>query len=94
VIELERPRKRARAGASVPLTGTVGPRKRFLRLVLQQHVRGRYRTVGAKTVRARGGRFESFFVPAFRDRYRYSVVAKPDDDTDRGSSGWMPLRVR
>jgi hypothetical protein len=33
-------------------------------------------------------------VAAFRDRYRYSVVAKADDDTDRGSTGWIPLRVR
>jgi hypothetical protein len=94
VIELRRPRKRARAGASVPLSGTVGPRKRVLRLVLQQHVGGRYRKVGAKTVRARRGRFETSFVPAFRDRYRYSVVAKADDDTDRASTGWLPLRVR
>jgi hypothetical protein len=57
-------------------------------------VRGSYRKVGAKTVRARRGRFETSFVAAFRDRYRYSVVAKTDDDTDRGSTGWIPLRVR
>ncbi|HEV3376977.1 MAG TPA: N-acetylmuramoyl-L-alanine amidase [Thermoleophilaceae bacterium] len=94
VIELERPRRRARVGVSVPVSGTVGPRKRFLRLVLQQHVGGRYRKVGAKTVRARRGAFQTSFVAAFRDRYRYSVVAKSDDDTDRGSTGWIPLRVR
>jgi N-acetylmuramoyl-L-alanine amidase len=94
VIELRRPRKRARPGASVPVRGTVGPRKRFLRLVLQQHVGGRWRKVGAKAVRARRGRFETSFIPAFRDRYRYAVVAKSDDDTDRGSTGWLPLRVR
>ena len=94
VIALERARRRARAGVSVPVRGTVGPRKRLLRLVLQQHVRGRYRKVGAKTVRARRGRFETSFVAAFRDRYRYSVVAKADDDTDCGSTGWIPLRVR
>ena len=94
VIELRSPRKRARAGRSVPVEGTVGPRKRFVNLVLQQHVRGRYRKVGSKAIRVRRGRFESSFVAAFRDRYRYSVVAKSDDDTDRGSSGWLPLRVR
>jgi hypothetical protein len=94
VIELRRPRKRARAGRSVRVEGTVGPRKRFVHLVLQQHVRGRYRKVGAKAVRVRRGRFETSFIAAFRDRYRYSVVAKSDDDTDRGSTGWRPLRVR
>jgi N-acetylmuramoyl-L-alanine amidase len=94
VIEVQRPRKRARRWESVPVRGTVAPRKRLLRVVVQQHVNGRYRKVSAKTVRARRGRFETSFVPGFRDRYRYSVVAKADDDTDRGSSGWLPLRVR
>jgi hypothetical protein len=94
VIELSRPRKRARPWARVPVRGTVGPRKRVVHVILQQHVRGRFRKVGAKAVRVRRGRFETSLVPAFRDRYRYSVVAKPDDDTDRGSTGWLPLRVR
>jgi N-acetylmuramoyl-L-alanine amidase len=94
VIEVQLPRRRARRWANVPVRGTVAPRKRFLRLVVQQHVNGHYRKVGAKTVRARRGRFETSFVPGFRDRYRYSVVATSDDDTDRGSSGWLPLRVR
>ena len=94
VIEVQRPRKRARRWQSVPVRGTVGPRKRFLRLIVEQHLKGRYRKVGAKTVRARRGRFETSFVPGFRDRYRYSVVAKSDDDTDRGTTGWIPLRVR
>ena len=94
VIEVQRARKRARRWQTVPVKGTVGPRKPFLRLVVQQHVRGAWRKVGAKTVRARRGRFETSFVPAFRDRYRYSLVAKSDDDTDRGSTGWLPLRVR
>jgi N-acetylmuramoyl-L-alanine amidase len=94
VIEVQRARKRARRWQSVPVRGTVGPRKPFLRLVLQQHVGGRYQKVAAKAVRARGGRFETSFVPAFRDRYRYSVVARSDEDTDRGSTGWLPLRVR
>jgi N-acetylmuramoyl-L-alanine amidase len=94
VIEVRRARKRARRWQRVPVRGTVGPRKPFLRLVVQQHVGGRWRKVGAKTVRARRGRFTTSFVPGFRDRYRYSVVAKSDDDTDRGSTGWLPLRVR
>jgi hypothetical protein len=94
VIEVQRPRRRARRWQSVPVSGTVGPRKPFLRLIVEQHLRGRYRKVGAKTVRARRGRFETSFVPGFRDRYRYSVVAKSDDDTDRGTTGWIPLRVR
>ena len=94
VIDVQRARKRARRWQTVPVKGTVGPRKPFLRLVVQQHVRGAWRKVGAKTVRARRGRFETSFVPAFRDRYRYSLVAKSDDDTDRGSTGWLPLRVR
>jgi N-acetylmuramoyl-L-alanine amidase len=94
VITLRRPRSRAAPGESVLVTGKVGPRKRFVHLVLQQHIRGRYRKVGAKAVRARHGRFRTSFVPAFSDRYRYSVVAKADDDTDRGSTGWLPLQVR
>jgi hypothetical protein len=76
------------------VTGSVGPRKPWVHLVLQQRVRGHYRTVGARAVRARRGRFSSSFVPAFRASYRYAVVVKSDDDTDRGSTGWRALRVR
>jgi hypothetical protein len=94
VISLRRPPRRSVAGARVPVQGTVGPRKRVVHLVLQQHLRGGYRKVGARTIRVRRGRFRTSFVPAFRDRYRYSVVVKSDDDTDRGSTGWLPLRVR
>jgi N-acetylmuramoyl-L-alanine amidase len=94
VIKLRRPRRHAAPGERVRVAGTVGPRKRVVHLVLQQHIRGRYRKVGASAVRARRGRFRTSFVPAFRDRYRYSVVVKSDDDTDRGSTGWLPLRVR
>jgi hypothetical protein len=93
-IVLLRPRSRAVRGTAVPVEGTVAPRKRLVHLVLQQHVRGRYRTVGTRAVRARRGRFATSFVPAFRDRYRYGVVVKSDDDTDRGSTGWFSLRVR
>jgi hypothetical protein len=94
VIALRLPRSRAERGEAVPVRGTVGPRKRVAQLLLQQHVRGRYRTVGRKAVRVRRGRFRSSFVPGFRDRYRYAVIVKSDDDTDRGSTGWLPLRVR
>jgi hypothetical protein len=94
VIELRRPASRARRGARVAVSGRVGPRKRVVYLVLQQRVRGRYQTVGTRAVRARAGRFESSFVPAFRALYRYAVVAKSDEDTDRGSTGWRALRVR
>jgi hypothetical protein len=94
VIQLRRPRARFTPGRPIPLAGTVGPRKRFVHVVLQQHIRGRYRKVGARVVRVRRGRFETSFLAAFRDRYRYSVVAKPDDDTDRGTTGWLPLRPR
>jgi hypothetical protein len=94
LIELRRPRARFTPGRPVPVVGTVGPRKRFVHLVLQQHIRGRFRKVGARAVRVRQGRIETEFVAAYRDRYRYSVVAKSDDDTDRGSTGWLPLRPR
>ena len=94
VIALRRPAARGAAGARVRVEGTVGPRKRFLYLMLQQRKRGRYRTVGRKVVRVRAGRFRSSFVPAYRATYRYAIVAKSDDDTDRGSTGWRALRVR
>jgi hypothetical protein len=94
VITLRRPPSKAVRGEPVPVRGTVGPRKRFVQLLLQQHVRGRYRTVGRKAVRVRRGRFRSSFVPGFRDRYRYAVIVRSDDDTDRGSTGWLPLQVR
>jgi N-acetylmuramoyl-L-alanine amidase len=93
-IALRRPVRRTSAGVRVPVTGRVGPRKRVVHLVLQQHIRGRYRKVGVSAVRVRRGRFRGSFVPAFTDRYRYAVVAKSDDDTDRGSTGWITLRVR
>jgi hypothetical protein len=94
VITLRRPASSGRRGVRVPVSGSVGPRKAWVHLVLQQRVRGRFRTVGARAVRARRGRFESSFVPAFQALYRYAVVAKSDEDTDRGSTGWRSLRVR
>jgi hypothetical protein len=94
LIELRRPASRARPGSAVRVQGNVGPRKRIVHLVLQQRIRGRYRQVGVRRVRTRRGRFSTSFVPAFRADYRYAVVATPDDDTDRGSTGWLALRVR
>jgi hypothetical protein len=93
-VELRRPVRRARPGTTVRVEGAVAPRKRIVNLVLQQRIRGRYRKVGARRVRTRRGRFSTSFVPAFRAGYRYAVVAKSDDDTDRGSTGWQTLRVR
>ena len=87
VIEFDRPPRHARRGRALTLTGTVAPRKRVVHVVLQQRVRGRWRKVGSRAVRARRGRFTTSFVPAFRASYRYYAVVKSDDDTDRGSSG-------
>ncbi|MEA2419695.1 MAG: hypothetical protein QOE60_1901, partial [Thermoleophilaceae bacterium] len=70
VIALRRPASRGRRGVRVPVSGSVGPRKRFVHVLLQQRVRGRYRTVGTRAVRTRAGRFSTSFVPAFRALYR------------------------
>jgi N-acetylmuramoyl-L-alanine amidase len=93
VIELRHPASRGRRGHRVSVSGSVGPRKRVVWVVLQQRIHGRFRQVGAKAVRTRSGRFATSFVPAFRATYRYAVVAKSDDDTDRGTTGWKTLRV-
>jgi hypothetical protein len=93
VIKLRRPASRGRRGVRVRVAGTVGPRKRWVWVVLQQRIHGRFRTVGARAVHTRSGRFSSSFVPAFRAGYRYAVVVRSDADTDRGSTGWRSLRV-
>ena len=74
--------------------GAVAPRKRVVNVVFQQRIRGRWRTVGKRALRTRRGRFTTSFVPAFRARYRYYAVTKPDLDTDRGASELRTLRVR
>jgi hypothetical protein len=94
VITIEQPPVRARRGRLLELEGTVGPRKRALRLVVQQRVGTRWRKVYAAGVRARRGRFETSFVPARSGRYRYYLVAPTDLDTDRGASERYYLRVR
>lgn len=78
---------------ALAITGSVAPRKRTLRLVVQRRIGTRYRKLGAKTVRARRGRFATTFSPPGPGLYRYYVVAVPDLDTDRGASEWRSLRV-
>ena len=94
VLEFTKPPKRAVHGRRVSLKGTVGPRKRIVTVVLQQRIRGRWRKVGTRAVRTRRGRFATSFVPGFRARYRYYAVARSDDDTDRGATEMVSLRVR
>ena len=94
VITLRTPVRSSVPNARVPVSGTIAPRKRFVRLVLQQRIRGRYRKVGASAVRVRRGRFSTSFVPAFSANYRYAVISVNDADTDRASTGWQPLSVR
>jgi hypothetical protein len=94
VVAFTRPPTRASRGRRVAVKGSVGPRKRVVNVVFQQQVRGRWRIVGRRAVRTRQGRFATSFVPAFRARYRYYAVAKPDLDTDRGASDKISLRVR
>jgi hypothetical protein len=77
----------------VEITGSVGPRKRRLSLVVQKLVRGRYRKDQARTVRARRGRFATSFTPRRAGVYRYYVVSLPDLDTDRGASQRQVVRV-
>jgi hypothetical protein len=94
VVAFTRPPTRASRGRRVAVKGTVGPRKRVVNVVFQQQIRGRWRIVGRRAARTRQGRFATSFVPAFRARYRYYGVAKPDLDTDRGASEKISLRVR
>jgi hypothetical protein len=86
LITIDRVPSRAKALSTVPITGRVAPRKRVLRLVVQQQVGGGWRKVAARTVLARRGLFSTSFVPSSAGRFRFYVAAKADDDTDRGSS--------
>ncbi|HEY6780992.1 MAG TPA: N-acetylmuramoyl-L-alanine amidase, partial [Thermoleophilaceae bacterium] len=92
-LTLVRPASRGRRGVEVPVSGRVLPRKRTVYIVLEQRIRGVWKRVGVRAVRARRGTFKSSFTPAYRARYRYSVVARPDLDTDRGASEQRLLRV-
>ena len=94
VLAFNRPPRRGLRGRRVVVAGTVAPRKRVVTVVFQQRVGGRWRKVGTRAVRTRGGRFETSFVPAFRAAYRYYAVVRSDLDTDRGASELRSLRVR
>jgi hypothetical protein len=94
VLSFTQPPMSATRGRRLAVSGTVAPRKRFVSVVFQQQVRGRWRTVGTRTVRTRRGSFGTSFVPAFRARYRYYAAAKSDLDTDRGATELVALRVR
>jgi hypothetical protein len=94
LVTLTRAPASARRGQRVSVRGTVAPRKRIVNVVFQQRVRGRWRVVGRRAVRTARGRFATSFVPAFRARYRYYAATKSDDDTDRGASRIVQLRVR
>jgi hypothetical protein len=94
LVRFERPPRSARRGRRVSVKGAVAPRKRVVNVVFQQQIRGRWRTVGKRALRTRRGRFSTSFLPAFRARYRYYAVTKPDLDTDRGASELRTLRVR
>ncbi len=91
-IEFDEPPTRARRGRAVSLAGSVAPRKRALRLVVQRRERGRWRKAGARTVRVRRGSFVTSFTPDRRGTWRFYAVAPPDLDTDRGASERHVLR--
>jgi N-acetylmuramoyl-L-alanine amidase len=93
LVSIDAPLATGRRGERLVVSGVVAPRKRFVHLVLQQRIDGRYRRVGVRRVRARRGRFSGSFVPAFATRYRYFVVVQPDLDTDRAVSQVVDLRV-
>jgi hypothetical protein len=93
VILLSEPPRGGVRGEPLAIEGSVGPRKRLLRLVVQQLRGGRWRKVFASNVRARKGLFATSFTPARSGRYRYYLVAPSDLDTDRGATERFPLRV-
>jgi hypothetical protein len=92
-VVFTRPPTKGRRGRRVSVKGTVAPRKRVVDLVFQQSIGGRWRTVGRRALRTTRGRFTTSFVPAFRARYRYYAAVKSDDDTDRGATKPVSLRV-
>jgi len=93
LIAIDTAPTRGKTGLKVPVTGRVAPGKGAVYLVLQQNVDGHFRQVGVRAVRVRRGHFEGSFVPGFRALYRFYVVAKTDDDTDRGRSDQYVLKV-
>jgi hypothetical protein len=93
LITLDAPPSTGVRREPVEITGTVGPHKRLLTLVVQKLVRGRYHRALARRVRARRGRFTTSFTPPRSGVYRYYVVSLPDLDTDRGASERQVVRV-
>ena len=94
VVTLTRPPSSARRGARVALEGTVGPRKPWLRVMLQQRIRGRFKTVGSKAVRARRGRFAPRSCPPSGRTTATRWWPGRTRTPTAGSTGWRTLRVR
>jgi hypothetical protein len=94
VVAFTKPPTRAARARRLVLKGTVAPRKRVVSVVLQQRIGGRWRKVGTQAVRTTRGRFRTSFVPGFDARYRYYAAVRSDDDTDRGATKFVSLRVR
>ncbi len=93
VIGLRRPPRSGVLGDPVTIEGTVGPRKRLLRLIVQRLDGSRWRKIHAHDVRARRGLFETSFTASRTGRFRYYLVVASDLDTDRGATERFPLRV-
>ena len=94
LVAITRPPRRSRSGRLVEISGTVTPRRRFLRLVVQHRRRGKWRRPGVRVVRARRGSFETYFLPGRSGRWRFYVVSKADEKTARGASERYVVRVR
>ncbi len=94
LVSLRRPARRGRAGSRIRVRGTARPRKARVYQVLQVKRGKRFRKAGVRTVRTqRGGVFDSYFVPAAAGTYRYVVVAKADEETGRGASEKVTIKV-
>jgi hypothetical protein len=94
LVTIKRRARRGRAGRVVKLSGTVTPRKRFLHLVVQHRSDGRWRRPGVRVVRARKGKFATYFLPGRTGRWRFYVVSKADAKTLRSASERYEVRVR
>jgi N-acetylmuramoyl-L-alanine amidase len=94
ILRLARTAARAERGQILNVRGRVRPAKPLVYQVLQQRIRGSYRRVGVRAVRARHGRFRSWFIPGFSALYRVYVTTKADALTDRGRSELRVVRVR
>jgi hypothetical protein len=94
ILTLARTARRAVRGLPVTVRGRVSPAKPLVYQVLQQRIGGRYRRVGVRVVRARHGRFRSWFIPGFSALYRVYVATRADALTDPGRSEVRIVRVR